>query len=267
MSTMATYRNNYTETPTEKEYYLNALLDDPSIRRFKNLGAFVSEGLKTTLDDFEIVMLEYVPYYAALIEILKNKVTILPPSGAIVGIYCKTDHEKGIWKAPANISLSAVTGVAQQFSTTDLADLNIDAVAGKSINAIRQITGRGIMVMGGRTLAGNDSDWRYISVRRLLIFIEENSRKSLAWVVFEPNNQLLWLKVKSQLEDYLFELWRRGALAGSKPEQSYHVNCGLNSTMTAQDVLDGKLRIDINLAPIRPAEFIVLKIIQQLQKS
>ncbi|KEY19079.1 phage tail sheath family protein [Kaistella antarctica] len=267
LSTIATYKTNYTGNPTEKEKYLIALLNSPSMRRFRNLAEFVSNDLKSTLDSFEKVLFDNIPYYAALIKILKNKITILPPSGPIAGIYCKTDKEKGIWKAPANISLSAVTGVAQQFSTTDLDALNIDAVAGKSINVIRQITGRGTMAMGARTLAGNNSDWRYIPVRRLLIFIEENSRRSLAWVVFEPNNQLLWLKVKSQLENYLFELWRRGALSGSKPEQSYHVNCGLNSTMTAQDVLDGRLRIDINLAPIRPAEFIVLKIIQQLQKS
>ena len=256
-----------TEIAENKANYLNALLNNASMVRFKNLHEFVSNGLKTTIDSYESFMTENIPYYSSLLKILKNKLTTLPPSGAMAGLYCKTDNEKGVWKAPANISVSAVSGVAQLFSNSDLGDLNVDAVAGKSINVIRPITGYGTMVMGARTLSGNDSEWRYIPVRRLFIFIEENLKKSTAWAVFEPNDRLLWLKVRSQIENYLFELWRRGALAGAKPEHSYQVNCGLNSTMTAQDVLEGKLLIEIKLAAVRPAEFIVLKFSHQLQKS
>lgn len=261
---------NVGNTPVDqqnKKDFLQGLVNNSLMQRFKNLYAFVNDGLKSSTSAYEDFMTENILYYSTLLKILKSKLTTLPPSGAMAGLYCKTDNERGVWKAPANISVSAVSGVSQLYSNSDLGDLNVDATAGKSINVIRPITGYGTMVMGARTLAGNDSEWRYIPVRRLFIFIEENLKKSTAWAVFEPNDRLLWLKVRSQIENYLFELWRRGALAGAKPEQSYQVNCGLNSTMTAQDVLEGKLLIEIKLAAVRPAEFIVLKFSHQLQKS
>jgi len=161
--------------------------------------------------------------------------------------------------------------------TMTFARLSLDAVnratsvkqfaAGKSINVIRDFTGRGTMVWGARTLAGNDNEWRYVSVRRLFINIEESAKKASAFAVFEPNDATLWLKVKGMIESYLYSLWERGALAGSKPEQAYYVNVGLGQTMTAQDVLEGRLIIDIGIAAVRPAEFVVLRFMHQLQQA
>ena len=260
------FKDNYKGTLTEKQEYLNSLLKEPKIFCFKDIYEFTSTGLQSTIDSYELFLTKNIPYYAALLTILENKTIAIPPSGAMAGIYCRTDQDRGVWKAPANISLTAVSGVDQIYSTSDLGELNVDEVGGKSINVIRPIVGHGIMVMGARTLAGNDFDWRYISVRRLFIFVQENLRKSTAWAIFEPNDRLLWLKITNQIENYLFELWRKGALAGTKPKESYYVHCGLNRTMTAQDLLEGKLIIEIGLAPIRPSEFIVLKITQLMQR-
>ena len=255
------------EKEAARENFLLQVLNSSEFEAFKDLHKFTLSALQKVIKTFEGFLIDNVPYYASLLKVLNNKLTELPPSGAMAGLYCKIDSERGVWKAPANISVSAVNGVSQLYSNADLADLNVDPVAGKSINVIRPITGYGTMVMGARTLAGNDSEWRYIPVRRLFIFIEENLKKATAWAVFEPNDRLLWLKVRTQIENYLFELWRQGALAGAKPEHAYQVNCGLNSTMTPQDVLEGKLIVEIRLAAVRPAEFILLKFSHQLQKS
>lgn len=250
----------------EKEFLIT-VLNDPKFLVFHNVYNAVLAEFKTVIDVYETFLKENIAYYAVLLRILNKKLTDLPPSGAMAGLYCKTDNDRGVWKAPANISISSVSGVAELYSNADLGNLNVDPLAGKSVNAIRIITGKGTMVMGARTLTGNDSEWRYVPVRRLFIFIEENLRKATEWAVFEPNDKLLWLKIRTQIENYLFELWRRGALAGAKPEDAYQVNCGLNSTMTPQDVLEGKLIIEIKLAAVRPAEFILLKFSHQLQKS
>ena len=265
--TAATSTGTAEERETARNNFLLGILNSADFNRFGDLSKFSVTGLQKVIKSYEDFLIDNLPYYASLLKILNNKLTELPPSGAMAGLYCKIDSERGVWKAPANISVSAVNGVAQLYANSDLADLNVDAVAGKSINVIRPITGYGTMVMGARTLAGNDSEWRYIPVRRLFIFIEENLKKATAWAIFEPNDRLLWLKVRTQIENYLFELWRQGALAGAKPEHAYQVNCGLNSTMTPQDVLEGKLIVEIKLAAVRPAEFILLKFSHQLQKS
>jgi phage tail sheath protein FI len=146
-------------------------------------------------------------------------------------------------------------------------DLNIDVNAGKSINAIRAFTGKGVLVWGSRTLAGNDNEWRYVPVRRLFIMVEESVKKASAFAVFEPNVAATWLKVKGMVESYLYSLWERGALAGSKAEQAYFVNIGLGKTMTPQDVLEGRMIVEVGLAAVRPAEFIVLRFMHRLQQA
>ena len=145
--------------------------------------------------------------------------------------------------------------------------MNVDVVAGKSVNAIRQFAGKGILVWGARTLAGNDNEWRYISVRRFFNMVEESCKKSTYWAVFEPNDANLWIKVKSMIENYLTDKWRDGALVGAKPEDAFYVNVGLGVTMTAQDILEGKLIVDIGMAVVRPAEFIVLRFMHKMQES
>lgn len=191
----------------------------------------------------------------------------LPPSAAMAGIYARVDRDRGVWKAPANVSLSSVIGPKVQITSDDQETLNIDATGGKSINAIRAFTGRGTMVWGARTLAGNDNEWRYVNVRRLFIMIEESAKKSTAFAVFEANDASTWLKVKGMLESYLYGLWEQGALQGSKPEAAYYVNVGLGKTMTAQDVLEGRLIVEIGIAAVRPAEFIVMRFSHKLPEA
>lgn len=198
---------------------------------------------------------------------LATQCVTLPPSGAVAGIYSATDRERGVWKAPANISVAAVTGPVRKISDDMQDGLNVDATAGKSINAIRAFSGKGTLVWGARTLAGNDNEWRYVSVRRLFIMIEESARKSTAFAVFEPNDLTTWLKVKGMIDSFLYGLWERGALAGSKAEQAYFVNVGLGKTMTTQDILEGRMIVEIGIAAVRPAEFIILRFSHKLQET
>jgi hypothetical protein len=199
--------------------------------------------------------------------LLDDQRVVLPPSAAMAGIYARVDRERGVWKTPANVGVLAVLGPVSKITDDDQDRLNIDPTAGKSVNAIRAFTGKGTLVWGGRTLAGNDNEWRYVSVRRLFITIEENTRKASAFAVFEPNDQSTWLKVKAMIESYLYGLWEQGALAGAKPEAAYYVHVGLGTTMTPQDVLEGRMVVEIGVAAVRPAEFIVLRFSHKLQTA
>jgi phage tail sheath protein FI len=190
----------------------------------------------------------------------------LPPSSAMAGIYCEVDNKRGVWKAPANVSVSSVIGPTVKLSNDDQAVLNVDT-SGISINAIRSFTGKGTLVWGSRTLAGNDNNWRYIPVRRLLSIIELSLQNATAFAIFEPNTAMTWLKVRTMTESFLEDLWKQGALAGSKPEQAFFVNVGLGTTMTATDILNGVMIIEVGVAAAHPAEFIILRISQMLQQS
>jgi hypothetical protein len=192
---------------------------------------------------------------------------IMPPSSAMAGIYASVDRDSGVWKAPANYGLASVTAPVVKITQADQESLNIDATAGKSINAIRTFYGKGVLVWGGRTLAGNDNEWRYISVRRLFNYIEESVQKATAFIVFEPNSPMSWLKVKTMISVFLEGLWKQGALAGTSPEQAFFVNVGLDKTMTEEEVLAGIMNIEIGIAAVRPAEFVILKFSHKLQNS
>lgn len=199
-------------------------------------------------------------------ELAKQRVT-LPPSSSMAGIYAQVDRERGVWKAPANISINNVLAPVQKINHADQGRLNVDPTGGKSINAIRAFAGKGVLVWGARTLAGNDNEWRYINVRRLFILIEESIQKSTGFAVFEANDATTWLKVKALVDAYLYGLWQRGALAGPTPEAAYFVNVGLGKTMTTQDILEGRLIVEIGVAAVRPAEFIILRFFHKLQEA
>ncbi len=198
---------------------------------------------------------------------IANKGILVPPSGAMAGIYTAVDSTRGVWKAPANVALSYVISPAVQIDDEMQEDLNIDTNAGKSVNAIRAFTGKGVYVWGARTLTGNDNNFRYISVRRFYIMVEASVKSAAFGFVFEPNDIHTWLKVKAMIENYLFELWQQGALAGVKPEQAYYVKVGLGQTMTSQDILEGRMIVEIGMAVVRPAEFIILRFTQMQQQS
>lgn len=184
---------------------------------------------------------------------------IIPPAGAIAGIYAQVDQNRGVWKAPANVSLSGVRDVSVAVDDNDQNSMNVDPRTGKSINAIRKFTGKGILVWGSRTLAGNDNEWRYVPVRRFVIMLESSIEKSLDWVVFEPNDEPLWNATKGAIENFMTQQWRSGALQGIRAEEAFFVKCGLGKTMTETDINQGRMIVEIGFAPVRPAEFIVLK--------
>ena len=207
------------------------------------------------------------PIYNSIVSVLNSKVNTLPPSGAIAGIYAAVDRDRGVWKAPANVTINSVSDVSTLIDDTTQEGLNVDSNAGKSVNAIRAFYGKGITVWGARTLAGNDNEWRYVPVRRLFNFAEESCKKSTSWCVFEPNDANTWARIRGQIDNFLNNLWRAGALAGAKPEHAYYVNCGLGITMTALDILEGRLIVEIGMAAVRPAEFVILKFSHKLQQS
>lgn len=196
---------------------------------------------------------------------MEAEMNILPPSGAIAGIICSTDRTKGVWQAPANVSLAGVRSLSEDLTDDDQANMNITS-NGKSINAIRKFTGKGLLVWGARTLDGNSNEWKYIPVRRLFNYIEESVQKSTSWAVFQPNDANTWVKIQCQIENFLTSLWRDGALAGSTPDKAFYVKVGLNETMTSDDILNGNLIVEIGLAAVRPAEFIVLKFSHKVQE-
>jgi uncharacterized protein len=165
------------------------------------------------------------------------------------------------------VSLNSVVEPEYLFDNTETDELNIDTVAGKSINAIRAFSGKGTLVWGARTLAGNDNEWRYVSVRRFFNMVEESVKKSTYWAVFEPNDANTWTKVRGMIENYLTQKWREGALAGATTKDAFFVRCGLGVTMNAQDILEGRMNVEIGMAVVRPAEFIILKFSHKLQTS
>lgn len=204
--------------------------------------------------------------YRSITSELKNLYLDLAPSGAVAGIYARVDRQRGVWKAPANVDVRSVIGPTRKVTHAQQESLNVDASSGKSINAIRTFTGKGTLVWGARTLAGNDNEWRYVPVRRLYIFIEESVKKATEFVVFEPNNANTWLRVKAMIENFLSRQWRDGALAGATKEEAFYVKVGLGETMSAQDILEGRMIVEIGLAAVRPAEFIILKFSHKLQE-
>jgi phage tail sheath protein FI len=206
-------------------------------------------------------------FYNKVQALLNNEWVVLPPSGAIAGLYTRVDNTKGVWKAPANEAVLSVVAPYIDISSRQQENLNVDPDSGKSINVIRTFPGYGTLVWGARTLNGNDNEWKYISVRRFFNMVEESIKKSSQWAVFEPNTISTWVKISAMIENYLFVKWRDGALAGSKPEQAFYVRVGLGTTMTATDILEGRMNIEIGMAVARPAEFIVLKFTQLMQQS
>lgn len=203
----------------------------------------------------------------SIIDAISQLHPVLSPSAAVAGAYCQTDYNRGIWKAPANISLNNVIAPVININDRTQENLNIDANSGKSINAIRTFTGRGILIWGARTLAGNDNEWRYVSVRRFFNMVEESITHATASFVFEPNDSNTWVRVKSMIENYLVIWWRQGALMGAKPEHAFYVNVGLGSTMTANDITEGRMITEIGMASVRPAEFIIIRVVTKMAGS
>lgn len=203
--------------------------------------------------------------YKLLRKTIADKLNVLPAAPAMAGLYTRTDKSRGVWIAPANQNLNAVISPAVKITHEDQESLNVDAISGKSINAIRAFKGRGsAIVWGARTLAGNSVEWRYINVRRLFILIEQSIKNSAFSVVFRPNVPVTWAVVRGMINNFLTNLWRQGALVGASPNEAFSVECGLGTTMTQEDINEGVMRIRIQAAPSRPAEFIVITFEQKM---
>lgn len=179
-----------------------------------------------------------------------------PPSGAMAGIYARTDIERGVHKAPANEVVRGCTGLSCAYNEGEQDILNP-----MGVNLIRAFTGRGIRVWGARTISSNGL-WKYLNVRRLFIYVEESIKANTNWVVFEPNSAVLWSRVTRTIETFLATCWRDGALAGSTPSEAFFVECG-PTTMTQDDIDNGRLICQIGIAPVKPAEFVIFRITQK----
>jgi len=248
------YNHNFNfDALTITTYTVNGAVPNPTS---PNAGVALG-SLKTTVSLlYNAILAQYQGYFITL-----------PPSAAIAGVYCNVDATRGVWKAPANISLNAVNKAVVSVTRGEQDLLNINDQSGKSVNAILNSPNFGTLVMGARTLDGNDNEWKYINVRRFFITVEQSIKNSTASFVFEPNTSTTWVKVQAMISNYLFLKWRDGALAGAKPDQAYFVNVGLGSTMTSLDILEGRMIIEIGMAVARPAEFVVLRFEQMLQTS
>lgn len=191
---------------------------------------------------------------------LDKKNIAIPPSGSIMGIYARSDNSRGVHKAPANEVVRACVGLDCQFNKGEQDMLNP-----KGVNLIRAFPGMGIRVWGART-ASSDGSWKYVNVRRLFIFIEETIKANTNWAVFEPNDEVLWVRVKRTIDVFLTGLWRAGSLAGSAPSEAFFVDIG-RSTMSQDDIENGRLICVIGVAPVKPAEFVIFRISQKTNES
>ena len=229
---------------------------------FHSFGKFLSTVKQDAIDiekHYDKAVYENVELYKIAVNKIYEKSAVLPPSGAIAGIYSQVDGSRGVWKAPANVSVSNIVKPLAKVDNDQQENLNVDTIGGKSVNAIRTFQGQGTLVWGARTLAGNDNEWRYISVRRFFNMAEKTLKQSSAWAVFEPNVEMTWVRIKAMMNNFLTNLWKAGALVGGTPDEAFFVNIGLGSTMTQVDILEGKMIIEVGMAVVRPAEFIIIK--------
>jgi len=181
--------------------------------------------------------------------------TLVPPGGHALGVYARVDSARGVYKAPANEVPRGATRLEFDINDNKQAELNP-----RGVNVIRTFPGRGILIWGARTMSSN-SLWKYIPVRRLFIFIERSIYEGTQWVVFEPNDARLWARVKDSIRLFLRTQWRDGALFGTTEDEAFFITCD-RSTMTQDDILNGRLICEIGIAPVRPAEFVVFRIFQ-----
>ncbi|MEA4838575.1 MAG: hypothetical protein VB101_09850 [Rhodospirillaceae bacterium] len=203
--------------------------------------------------------------YDAILDAARATLNRMPPCAAMAGIYAMVDTTRGVWKAPANVKVAGSVAPAVALSTKDLEDLNVP-LSGKSVNAIRSLPDGSVMVWGARTLDGNSLDWRYINVRRTEIMLRQSCALAVKAYAFEPNVASTWVTVRSMLDTFLTGVWKRGGLAGAVPGDAFAVHCGLGDSMTAEDVSNGVLRVCVEVALARPAEFLSIKVEQKIQK-
>ncbi|QZE14379.1 hypothetical protein K4L44_00295 [Halosquirtibacter laminarini] len=263
IQTIGTLESPTTQDVTQKQKLQNVQ------NQYKKLLDAVKElhpHIDAQFDAINKTLIKMSPIFNTILKEINEKINLLPPSGAMAGIFSMVDHGRGVWKAPANVSLNSVVSPAVNLTHYDQEDLNVP-LSGKAINAIRSFVGEGTLVWGARTMDGNSLDWRYINVRRTMIMIEQSIKTAAKAYVFEPNVANTWVTMKGMIRNFLTGIWKQGGLAGSSPEEAFSVSIGLGETMTPNDILEGIMRVTVLVAVTRPAEFIEITFTQQTQKS
>ncbi|MEO0472517.1 MAG: phage tail sheath C-terminal domain-containing protein [Bacteroidota bacterium] len=254
----ASFKSDYSGKMKEiADAYLKAVTDGD------NAGIMAA---KTQIKTVHQAAYEVSPMYKAVVKLLLKKINLMPPAAAMAGVYTRIDNTQGVFKAPANTGINNVVSPAVSINHEEQEDLNVP-LNGKAVNAIRFFPGRGVLIWGARTLDGNSQDWRYISVRRTMIMLEQSIKIASEAFVFEANNAKTWGTMKAMIENFLTNKWKEGALVGATSPEAFEVFVGLGSTMTANDILDGYMRITVKVAVVRPAEFIVITFQQKMQTS
>ena len=229
-----------------------ALVDLPADAGGTRSGGVGGSGLPAT--SFAAA---YHPWLVVTNPLGDPATVLVPPSGFIAGLFARTDLERGVWKAPGGrgATLAGALDVAIALDAPAIA-----ALTQANVNAIRRFTGGSPVAWGARTLASpDDPDWKYVNVRRLGIFLEHSIDLGIGWAVFEPNAQPLWTELRREVEDFMTRLWHQGGLPGTRPQDAWLVRCGLGDTMTQDDIDHGRAIIEVAFAPLRPAEFVVLR--------
>lgn len=239
------------------------LVDAPAAWRDVGTAVAGMDGLRTSVGP---TAASHVAVYHPRLRVpdpqRKNGTLAVAPCGAVAGLIARTDATRGVWKAPAGIeaTLSGATGLVQ-----DLNDATQGPLNAAGLNGLRTFAGKGVLVWGARTLAGADSvgsEWKYLPVRRLALHVQQSVVASTGWVVFEPNDEPLWTRLRAAVQDFLSGIWRQGGLMGQKPDEAFFVRCD-RSTMTAADIAAGRVQLLIGLAALKPAEFVALKLTLQ----
>ncbi|MGH1575829.1 phage tail sheath family protein [Planktotalea sp.] len=202
--------------------------------------------------------------YQRVMSALLARINLIPPCGAMAGIWAHMDNTVGVHEAPANVGIVSAIGLSVEISAEQQHDMNAP-LNGRAINVIRSFPGRGILVWGARTLDGNSTDWRYINERRTMIMFEQSIRLAMRAFAFSSNDAQTWQGVKSMIGSFLDTQWKAGVLVGTQPSEAYRVDIGLGETMTGDDVANGLMRVRLNVALVRPVEFRVIEISQQMQ--
>ena len=210
----------------------------------------------------------YYPHVRAKDPLDDNMRTFVP-SGAVAGIFARTDNTVGVWKAPAGLD-TFLTSVSELELT--LTDEEIGQLNELGVNCLRKVPPRGIVIWGSRTLVNKDTNsepfsfWKYIPIRRLALFIEESLYRGTQWVVFEPNDEPLWSKIRVNVGNFMRDLFMKQALHGTKSQEAYFVKCD-GETTTQADIDNGIVNIIVGFAPLKPAEFVIIKIQQIAEKN
>ena len=241
----------------------NLLVSMMSTATPPTVPAPVTDAQIKALDQY---LLNALPLLGTIQKILADKLNIAPPGGAIAGIWSRTDALNGVWTAPANVAVIDAIKPVVQVTDSQQGGFNVP-LNGNAINVLREFVNLGTVVWGARTLDGNSLDYRYIQVRRTLIYIEQSIKVALEQFTFAPNDANTWATVSAMISSFLTQLWQAGGLMGAKASEAFTVQCGVPTTMSSEDVPNGWMTVTISVQLIHPAEFIELTFSQAMQDT